>query len=124
MRDEYQHDTVTMTLIWKRCCVNAECTYTKVRWIPPPTGISWPRMTISDFYCYSSYRKINWQTYPLATDISWPGMVISDFYCYSSYRKINWQIYPPKVQVYTGQEWQFQISIFSYRQIYPPKTYN
>ena len=59
------------------------------------------------------------------TGISWPRMAISEFYCYSSYRKINWQIYAPQIQGYTVQEWQFQISIFSYRQInwqiYPPK---
>ena len=39
----------------------------RFRYTPQPTGISWQRMVISDFYCYSSYRKINWQTYPPQT---------------------------------------------------------
>ena len=84
--------------------------YKKITWqtYPPPTGISLPTMAISDFYCYSSYRKINWQTYPQSTGISWPRMAISDFYCYSSYRKINWQIYPPKYRYTLAKNGNFR----------------
>ena len=48
---------------------------------------------------------------PLPTGILLPRMAISDFCCYSSYRKINWQTYPLHLQASCGQGWQFQISI-------------
>ena len=33
-------------------------------------ALSGPEQGTPDFYCYSSYRKINWQTYSPSTDIS------------------------------------------------------
>ena len=60
----------------------------------PGRGIQWPRMAISDCYCYRSYRQINWTDLPLSSrGIQWPTMAISDCYCYRSYRHINWQMY-------------------------------
>ena len=112
-----------------------------------PHGQEWQFQVsfVSGFYCYSSYRQITWQIYPpvakngnfrfLLFQVSIvtahigrsPVRSMPPVHASSgqewkfqssivSYRQINWQIYPP-LQASSGQEWQFQISIVLYRQI-------
>ena len=74
-------------------------------------GILWPRMAISDCYCYRSYRQIKWQIYPLQQR----HLVAKN----GNFRFLLLQVIqadqladlPPPVEASSVQEWQFQIAI-------------
>ena len=76
-------------------------------------GIQWPRMAISDCYCYRSYRQINWQMYPYPKQ---RHLVTKN----DNFRLLLLQVTqedqlgdlpPPQVETSSGQECQFQIAI-------------